>query len=636
MVSRVLYANNQQCNLIPAVVGIFLHACNAPERVVDVLWRMNTSMSIASINNAINSLSVESAINIKEAGQTLLYSYVLDNFDIQLKHKTTTVEQSTDTLFHLISASLIKLVHATKSDLKFSPELWEKSRFNDRRKTTEDSRSIYDLFLLHPDHEDSTGLDRKERFNAWRFMMDICTHGPPYFHQFRSALIDPEAVEMIPPVKTVQVPAKAMHLSNASVDGNIRAATELLHQGGIQETQEYVILFHGDLGTVERLRTAKIYRSIESTPFQRLQYLITLPGVFHTEMACADALYRMFLGPKAGHKDETSFNNYVEVLYPTDSSRIANNKGSFQQLSNCIVQTGISDRLECWRAYIQSKNLDCDTLDKYAQTAPTLSELLSISRVLAQQYNSLSLFHDSQRKIPMDHRDQQYENTIARINYFLLYEETIYSIRHGDIGRLEICLRTWLPVFKGTGKHKYASMILDFMLDVHFLFPAPLKKVVRYNWLCNPRGTRDGFRGVDWLLEINNLLTKVIYGGSSSNYTLDRIIKESPLIQLYRDCKTIIEEQFHLKPKTTRHGEPDLSSTYAVLSEMAVSSSLLTHKPGRTSEYAVPDVATIGMRKYEVERSGIVSQGISLADDGTQSEEPSFQITATDAELYLE
>lgn len=225
MVSRVLYANNQQCNLIPAVVGIFLHACNAPERVVDVLWHMNTSMSIASINNAINSLSVESAINIKEAGQTLLYSYVLDNFDIQLKHKTTTVEQSTDTLFHLISASLIKLVHATKSDLKFSPELWEKSRFNDRRKTTEDSRSIYDLFLLHPDHEDSTGLDRKERFNAWRFMMDICTHGPPYFHQFRSALIDPEAVEMIPPVKTVQVPAKAMHLSNASVDGNIRAAT---------------------------------------------------------------------------------------------------------------------------------------------------------------------------------------------------------------------------------------------------------------------------------------------------------------------------------------------------------------------------------------------------------------------------
>ena len=80
------------------------------------------------------------------------------------------------------------------------------------------------------------------------------------------------------------------------------------------------------------------------------------------------------------------------------------------------------------------------------------------------------------------------------------------------------------------------------MVDVHFVYPESLRKAVRYNWLCNPTGTPMGFRGVDWLLELENLYTKVIYGGSGSNYTVERIIVESPLIELYRTCKKVVED----------------------------------------------------------------------------------------------
>lgn len=89
------------------------------------------------------------------------------------------------------------------------------------------------------------------------------------------------------------------------------------------------------------------------------------------------------------------------------------------------------------------------------------------------------------------------------------------------------------------------------------------------NWLVNPLGRVMGFRGVDWLVELNNLytkvgclstlfaryliFTKVIHAGGSSNRTIDHIIKESPLIELYRDCHMAVENGFHLTQSATHH-----------------------------------------------------------------------------------
>lgn len=35
------------------------------------------------------------------------------------------------------------------------------------------------------------------------------------------------------------------------------------------------------------------------------------------------------------------------------------------------------------------------------------------------------------------------------------------------------------------------------------------RRAILQNWLCNPTGKEDGWRGWDWLQELNNLYTKV-------------------------------------------------------------------------------------------------------------------------------
>lgn len=110
-IGYLMFANNQKCNLLPAINGIFLHTCNTADRVIDAIWQLNASVSSASINRAITSLSSESKNRLHEMGRTLLVGYSLDNFDVSLKHSTGTVDEPFSKLVHLTSGLILNLAH---------------------------------------------------------------------------------------------------------------------------------------------------------------------------------------------------------------------------------------------------------------------------------------------------------------------------------------------------------------------------------------------------------------------------------------------------------------------------------------------------------------------------------------------
>lgn len=439
-----------------------------------------------------------------------------------------------------------------------------------------------------------------------------------------------------------------MEYANSTMDGNIKAIIDAMQQTGVwdielkkvlrdipdvEDVEDVVILVHGDLGTWERIQSGQLRRSIERTSRRHLQFIVFIPGLFHIKMACADAIWRIFISPAGLQTENTSMLAFIRLFYPTLTTKITTNKAGFHILNDCIVRVGVTDRLECWRTYVQDLWQTCDTLEKFAEREPTLQDILSMSTKLALKYASPSQILENLRFGNNSSRDYQYENALTRLDYILLYEELAYSIRIGDVGRLETCIYRWIPIFKGAGKPKYANNLLEFITDLNLVYPDTLKKAVRSNWLCNPSGKPMGFRGVDWLLEVNNLYTKVIYGGSSSNRTIERIINESPLIQLYRDCKKVVEDQYSLTPKTTKHGDADLTATYAALSRLARESNLFKHSPqGRNSNYTIPNHFSIGIQKYEAESSRTGTETLSLLDDTNEDEVTTEDLAVEDNE----
>ncbi|KIJ09297.1 hypothetical protein PAXINDRAFT_24489, partial [Paxillus involutus ATCC 200175] len=114
---------NCRCNLLQSIVGIFCHSTGTPARVIDMLSHAGLSISVSSIDNAIESLSNESSLAIRKSIQTLQTALAYDNFDIDFKTAQPTVEQPS-TFVSATSATAIPLFGVSdQADLECAAEV---------------------------------------------------------------------------------------------------------------------------------------------------------------------------------------------------------------------------------------------------------------------------------------------------------------------------------------------------------------------------------------------------------------------------------------------------------------------------------------------------------------------------------
>ncbi|KAG2120928.1 uncharacterized protein F5147DRAFT_766804 [Suillus discolor] len=592
----LMQSTNRRSNALQSILGIFLQSTHTPQKVIDTLACIGISISTDSINAAIRSLSTESQNTLQTLGKSLLASYAYDNFDVDLKSQVPLAEKSNDSLKHLTSGLLFPLQHGvTADDLKCSEELWRQSALNSHvpLSTLPPKRSWKDLLRIHPESKDNSTpqLSRRDQFNARMFLLDLCEHGPEYFRQFQSEIPKLDAVEEIPLVKTSITAARAMDINNSTVSGNIHAVVELLAQGGVHDPtdtnipdnpniSQYIILIH-----------------VEATPWNRFQHVVFIPGLFHLKMACADAIWRTFLQPLAAREDETSLMRDVTQLQPKETG-IYCSKPGFRQMHQLIGHAGICWRLDCWRVHVAGMDPSYTSLDAFAASKPDLEKLKSTANEIALNWVANHKLLRTRRKT-REQRDMQYENALLLNKYFLLYEELSYSMNHRDIGRVETSIVAWIPILKATGKHKYATHMMNFLINTHFVFPAGLKHAVRYHILVNPTGKPMKWRAVDWCVELNNLFTKVKNGGTGSNHTIERIFIESPLVQAYRNTQAIVQKKFLHAHLTTDHAAPNMIKSFQGLSNKMVAQSPHTVVLGRKMRCEIPDLVDKGREMME-------------------------------------
>lgn len=311
-----MHSQDQRCNALQSVTGIFLHSCGAPEKLIKVLSRMGISVALSSIHRSIKSMSEHSEDNVKSVGKSLLTSYAFDNLDFKLPGGIPTIESPNDGLVHITTGTLLRLDHGvTLGDLRCSKELWDRSELNplasDPRRFNPRATMRF-LTTLHKEPDYPVGsLSRRGRFRAWFVAHTLLKHGPESLSHLSSQLPDPEFIDAIPVQKLRQQPLRAMDISVSSISGNLEAIKGLYMQGGVGDPREdpsalnesiidiseYVTLIHGDLGTYEKVLSATRRRKQERTPYNRLQSVCFVLGLFHLKMASADAVWRILVMP---------------------------------------------------------------------------------------------------------------------------------------------------------------------------------------------------------------------------------------------------------------------------------------------------------------------------------------------------
>lgn len=496
ILSILTQGRDPRCNALQSILGIFCHACNAPEKLVKVLSKMGVAISLESVRRATLSLSEKSSRSIQKLGGSHLASYGLDNFDLLLKAQVHTVDDTRELgMLHMTSGTLLPLQHGVVlSDLRYSKLLWDRSEYNTH---ASDPRlfnpwtTLQHIYTLHPD-ERGAGLSRRGEFRSWVFLRSLIEHGPEFFAGCADQISEPAAVDKIPVTKCDYVPFRAMDINLSNVSGNIKALEAMFEQAGVSNSREsssqeprdpledlsdLLTLVHGDLGTYERILTAIRRRSVEHTPGDRLQSVVFVMGLFHLKMAAADTIWRLLVTPDKARKDPMGFYKLAAKLRPKDSSHIVAN-AKFREQHELIGHVGGGFRKDAWRVEVKRRT-GCETLEAWAATKPSLSEVKDIADTLALKYveGEGIDFYDFDGQ-PDSARDYVRENTLRIQNYLLLYEELSYAMNAGDIGRVETVFDAWIPLFRAAGKHKYGSRTLRFMHSLYFVYPERLRSVI--------------------------------------------------------------------------------------------------------------------------------------------------------------
>lgn len=454
----------------------------------------HSGMTISSnaINDLIHSLSSDARIKLETLMQTHVASLVYDNFDIKFEVHTPSDRNPETTLVHLTSGTALTTIDVEANDLDVSMELWDKNPINPATEPDEPfdgplnpnapTYTLDDLLALSSPTLDEDGLTVSQQFQAWKFRFDLVHHGDEYFQQFKDVLGEPGTLNQIPLKKTVQVPAKAMDINQSTAVGNVDAIESLLGQAavgdpnehpGVKDIKNHVLLVHGDLGTGERVENFQESRSIEKTSWRRFQFVVFVMGLFHLQMACIDAIWRILLKPTKSHDDPDCLLERVGILHPKQTVKISKNP-KFRQLHNIVLQDGIASRLDVWRVVVSKQDPAHNSLKAFASSKPSWSTIVAMSKQMPKDYVANGNFSARRRK-PSEERDKVHENALLKNQYYLLYEELIYGMNNGDIGRVENCFIPWIFIFKATGKNKYAAHMTRFLLDLNYLFPESLR-----------------------------------------------------------------------------------------------------------------------------------------------------------------
>ena len=102
---------------------------------------------------------------------------------------------------------------------------------------------------------------------------------------------------------------------------------------------------------------------------------------------------------------------------------------------------------------------------------------------------------------------------------------------------------------------------------------------------------------------------KVIFSETGSNRTIEHIIQESPLIELYRDRHVTIENGFHLEHWMIRHSHPDMTKTLRRLHAAIVQCSPHSFRAGRRSKMCIPDHIAVSMDATQKAKDPMANEG---------------------------
>ncbi|QRV78881.1 hypothetical protein RhiJN_06896 [Ceratobasidium sp. AG-Ba] len=196
----------------------------------------------------------------------------------------------------------------------------------------------------------------------------------------------PAQQSWIPHTKTTQKPLHTMNISLSTSHGSAMALENILKQGGAirEQRKAHILLMHADLGAGKKYLGLQESRGIKDDAWDRLQFIIFLPGWFHIRIALADAMHRLWMLPersRAGHPTHPhSLFHLCTLLRPREIGKISTNPG-FRRTHSLIQHLALATIADRWRLTV--KRIHGVDLKNWR---PTWDQVVDVSRQVVSEH----------------------------------------------------------------------------------------------------------------------------------------------------------------------------------------------------------------------------------------------------------
>jgi hypothetical protein len=397
-------------------------------------------------------------------------------------------------------------------------------------------------------------------------------------------------IDILKPVKTVHCSLGPIPHDESSNAGNILILENIFqHQYHLHDSafQQRLFLIYGDQKTTQRIRSIKQRREQSQQPYDKLQWALPVPALFHLRMNYLYMISRLHFGGPCS--DQSTL--YDAMNFWT-RKRISKSNADFYALEQLIIhsfQARVCALI--WNILTQSEQGQCLKFEDIAQMiaghdSKAFSLLLD---KITESYSKYASLTD----------DEELRNHVLFLQHTQTYLLLKYSIKHADLGLLCRAIDRCCVYFHGSGQSKYAfeMLYLHRLTSTHAATPE-LQRAILANGLINRQGKADSWYETDRLVEFHNgTLRKLLNAKRGSSLTMDYLFEHCALNTDFFSLLAKHTETFYAINRNSEHPGKSAEHDIRVMAQrLSGSGSLILHR-GRMVKYKASDVLEVGAKR---------------------------------------
>jgi len=307
-----------------------------------------------------------------------------------------------------------------------------------------------------------------------------------------------------------------------------------MHQFKLDPEQDFknqLYLVYGDQKTTQLIRSVKIEQRAATLDYDRREWLLPVPSLFHLRMNFLWMIQRTHSGGPSCPEPPTLFHN----MNFWNRKQIPLAKAPFHLLEELILHSWDSRIIALVYTQLQQEGVKIQSPD---EVSAHLCRLTPAAFLRIVEELRLSVFtrnawlpRDPKQgfKTPLgpDTLDQEFVNHVRFLQEVETYKVLKYGIKHGDVGLIGRAIDMCCFYFKGARQNNYANemLYLKWLTATKACDPI-LRKAILSNGLVNPHGRLDTWHEVDLDIELYNLtLKELLYTRKNSTFDIDHLFR---------------------------------------------------------------------------------------------------------------